>query len=386
MKKILLRTLTVLGLLVLAGNIYVAATGKWFVYRVLQYTVCKGKLGPDIHEYTKDALGRIDTEQPLPTPLHALYNTKKPSKAFFALADELGTTSFLVYHHDSLLFETYFDSYTADSLSNSFSMAKTVVAMLVGCAIQDGFIGSTDDPVSKYVPWFDPASAGKLRIKHLLSMSSGIDFTENYINPAGFAAEVLYGNNLKAALLPHKVTGIPGSTFNYQSGNTQLLCFVVEAATGKPMYKYASEKLWKPLHASREAYWSLDAPGGEPRAFCCFNSNARDFARVGMLLMHHGKMFGKQVLDSAYVEQATHPVQMMDGNKPNRKYGYQLWMMEYKGKRVFYARGILGQYIICIPSDDLLVVRLGHRRSSEKTDDHPVDVFRYIDTGLALIR
>jgi CubicO group peptidase (beta-lactamase class C family) len=148
------------------------------------------------------------------------------------------------------------------------------------------------------------------------------------------------------------VSKSPGN-WEYQSGATQLLGMAIAKATGKSLAAYASEKLWQPMGAQHAAQWHLDSEDGTELAFCCFNSNARDFARFGKLMINHGKFDGQQILDSSFTHAATQPFAV-----PH--YGHSFWIDDSFGTRVYYQRGVLGQYIIVIPEKDLVIVRLGH--------------------------
>ncbi|MGZ4158485.1 MAG: serine hydrolase domain-containing protein, partial [Bacteroidia bacterium] len=159
------------------------------------------------------------------------------------------------------------------------------------------------------------------------------------------------------------------------------------AATGKKISVYASEKLWQPIGAKNPAFWSLDHKDGMEKAYCCFNSNARDFARLGELYLDSGKWNGKQIISTEYVLNSTKCADLLDadGNK-NDQYGYAWWIIpNYKGHYIFYARGILGQYILCIPDQKMVVVRLGRKREKGKPgENHPSDVYSYIDAALEM--
>jgi hypothetical protein len=388
MKRVLRLVLwTVLALLV-GFNLYALFTGQTFVYKVLQYTLGKGKLGPDIHEFTKDPLATVAAARPQPIPLHRLYNQKRPEGQYNALNAATGTTAYLVLWKDSILYEEYFDGYGPDSASNSFSMAKSVVSLATGIVLQRGMIRSLDQPVGDFLPWMRSGNNAQLTIRHLLTMSSGMDFTEDYLNPFGFAAEALYGSDLQTLVQRYNVVRKPGVTFDYESGNTQLLAMVLEKATHMPLAEWVSKNLWQPMGAIHPAHWCLDHKGGQPRAFCCFNSNARDFSRFGTLLMHHGKWKGRSLVDSTYLAMASQPAPLLDqelNNAPNTRYGFQFWTLNYANDDVVYARGILGQYVLCLPRHNLVVVRLGHKRSPEKRNGHPVDIFTWMDAALELL-
>jgi CubicO group peptidase (beta-lactamase class C family) len=263
-------------------------------------------------------------------------------------------------------------------------MAKSFVSMAVGAALKDGFIKSLEDPISDYLPWYSrPDDRQKVRIKHLLTMSSGIAFDEHYLNPLAFPARANYGDHLQALVQNYRPLQPPGEVFDYQSGNTQLLAFIVEAATGKTLSAYFSEKIWQPIGASQTAFWSLDREQGMEKGFCCFNSNARDFARIGRLFLDSGLVDGQQILPSEYIASAVSraPLREADGT-PCMRYGYQWWIWNYKDRDIFYARGIKGQYIICIPDLNTVVVRLGHKRKKPEGYEPPPEFFTLVDIAI----
>ena len=157
--------------------------------------------------------------------------------------------------------------------------------------------------------------------------------------------------------------------------------------TGKTVSEYASEKLWKKIGAEHPAYWSLDKQGGNEKGFCCFHSNSRDFAKVGQLMLQKGIWGTDTIIPYWYYKKSISlaPTLQMDG-KPNDLYGYQWWIVKYKGLDIFYARGIDGQYIIDIPAKDMVIVRLGRKRNETKINGHPKDFYIYTDAALALVK
>jgi CubicO group peptidase (beta-lactamase class C family) len=270
-------------------------------------------------------------------------------------------------------------------MSNSFSMAKSWISTLVGAAIQDGKIESVEQKVSDFIPAFSEGENAKITIKHLLTMSSGLNWNEDYYNPIGQTAEAYYGNDLRGLVLDLKSINPPGKVFRYHSSCSQLLAFIVEAATGKTISEYASEKLWKPMGAKHPALWNTDKKNGDEKAFCCINSNARDFARLGKLYMHNGNWSGLQIIDSSYIKESTSAARLVDedGNK-NINYGYQFWLAKRKGLDIYYARGLWGQYVICIPEKEMIVVRLGRNYGNYLADGHHDDFYAFVDAALEM--
>lgn len=268
-------------------------------------------------------------------------------------------------------------------------MAKSIVALGIGCAIDDGFIRNVDQPVSDFFPEFPGYDTTPLTIRHLLTMSAGVDFEEAYTSPFSPVTRLYYGNDLQKVTFQMKEVEEPGKRFMYQSGVTQLLAYVLEKATGESVSSYVSRKLWTPMEAEEHALWSLDKKGGMEKAYCCFNSNARDFARFGQLILNEGYWKGQQVVSPLYIRQAITPdttLRYEYTEEPNRYYGYQFWYLSYQGLPVHYLRGILGQYVFAIPEKNAVVVRLGHKRSETRTEQHyPDDIHIWLEAALQLI-
>jgi CubicO group peptidase (beta-lactamase class C family) len=366
-------------------NLAIVVFGKTYLYKGVANTYLKGRSGPSITEYKIFDNREIKAGTYQKWKLSKAYNSKKITPEQEADFIKLQTVAYLVVKNDSIIHEQYWDGFGEDSYSNSFSMAKSFVSVLIGMAIDDGKIKSVDQSVSDFLPEFKEGDKSKITVKHLLTMSSGIDFDENYANPFAYPAQAYYGRDLKKLTLPYPVLSEPGKEFIYLSGNTELLSLILSKATGKTISEYASEKLWKPLGAKNSAFWSLDHENGEEKAYCCFNSNAPDFARIGQLYLDSGKWNGQQLISAQYVVNSTTPANLLSNGEKNEAYGYAWWVIpDYKGHRIFYARGILGQYIVCIPDKKMVVVRLGSKRKVDKRDDHPLDVYMYIDAALEM--
>ncbi len=340
----------------------------------------------DIDDYKIFANRPVKTGTYQPWKIAADYNKKPVRDSLLTAIEGYETVAFLVIQNGEIRHEQYWDGYGPTSLSNSFSMAKSIVSLLVGMAIDEGKIKNVDQYVSDFLPEFKGGKNGWLTIKHLLTMSSGLNWNESYSNPFSVTTKAYYGNSLRDLVLNLKVEEDPGITNRYLSGNTQLLAFVLEKATGKPLSEYASEKLWKPLGAHYDALWSLDKEGGEEKAYCCFNSNAQDFARLGQLVLNRGRWNGRQLISEKYMSAAISRAAYLndEAGDPVNYYGYQFWVVEYKDLRITYFRGILGQYIFIIPEKNAVVVRLGKVRG-KPIGHHPTDIFVYLDAALALL-
>ncbi len=279
---------------------------------------------------------------------------------FDQFLEEHRTVSFLVIQRDTILYERYFKGYDPSRIHTSFSMAKSVVSMLIGCAIEDGMITSVDQPVTDFIPELRENSFDKVTVEHLLQMTSGLKFNESYVNPFGDAATFYYGRRLYKSMAKMKLKYPPGEHFEYQSGSSQLLGWVLERALRnandpRTITAYLNDKLWSPLGMEFPASWSIDGKkGGIEKTFCCINAPARDFAKLGSLYLHKGQWQGKQLIPQQWVEQST---RVDTTNASVWGYQYQWWLPSQDGD--FQAQGILGQYIYVDPSRDLVIVRLG---------------------------
>lgn len=303
-------------------------------------------------------------------PLHQEYNSIKATQSLDSLNHLLETAAFLVIKNDSLWFETYYQDYGKYSKTNSFSMAKSIVTAMMFKAIQEGYIENVDQPVSDFFPQFDP----RLSVGDLSTMSSGLNWSENYFNPLGSTARAYFGKDLKEQMLELKVVEEPGEEFKYLSGNTQLLGMVIEKATGSSLNEYLSEKFWKPMGMNDEGLWQVDSDKNEmEKAFCCIASNARNFGKFGKLFKNYGEWNGNRILDSAYIAQASNPK-----FEDTQYYGYGFWLSDHLDKDIFYMRGVSGQYVIIIPEDDLVIVRLG-KEVLGKHNNHFKDFYLYLD-------
>src|SRR5690606_24046998 len=316
-----------------------------------------------------------------PWVLSKKYNKISATPKLNQTHKELKTTAFLIIKNDSIWHESYFDGYNKDSHTNSFSLAKSYVSAALGKAIMQGKITGLEQPVSDVFPEFSEGLAKEMTVGDLSSMASGLNWDEKYYSPFSVVTKAYFGDDLKKVILDLQTTEKPGQKFKYSSGDTQLLAMIIEKVTGVTLSDYVSQHFWKPLGSENEAFWQVDNPEGIEKAYCCIASNARDFARLGKLYKNKGNWNGIQVLDTSFVELSTNP------RFEDAPYGYGFWLSDYLGKEIFYMRGHLGQFVIVIPEDDLIIVRLGHLKGNQtKTDPHSDDFYVYIDETYKMLK
>ena len=361
------------------------ATGHGYVLRAVTMTYLVGQSGPGIDEkdsFFNDTIRSV--EDKIAWGEHPQLGQVTITDALKEKIESIRTVGFLVIKNNKLLYENYWGDFDERHSTNSFSAVKSLVSLLIGIAVEEGHIGSIDDKVGDYLQGFNQNGKEAITIRHLLTMSSGLNWSESGANPFSNNAEAYYGKDLVGLINGLKAISPPGVEFKYQSGNTQILGFILEAATGQPIAEYTEKALWSKIGAEHDAYWNLDDENGKAKAFCCFYASPRDYAKLGQLIIDRGLWGGQQVVPADYIDACFVPADIDDKGKPLARYGLHWWVLNYNGLDVFYARGISGQYVIAIPSEDIVIVRTGWKR--EKVDDtgHPTDIFYYLDAAIEL--
>jgi len=360
-------------------HVILVLTHKTFIYKALIYTY------PDINDQNLfDYRVARHADSPQPWPISMRYNKKSLPDTLEKTLQSFESTAFLVIKNDSLLVEKYYDNYSDTTHSGSFSVAKSFVGTLIGIAIDKGYIKSVDEPIAHYLPSFQKEGKEKITIRHCLMMSSGLNWDEAYASAFSITTEAYYGTDLIGTVNRLKVVEEPGKYFSYKSGDTQILSLVLAKATGKSTTQFMQDELWSKIGTEHDAWWSLDDKDGKEKAYCCIYSTARDFARLGKLYLHDGMWGAEQIVSKQYTVSSTTSNQLIDkeNNQAIEVYGFQWWIYPNKlNKKVYYARGILGQYIIVIPEEQLIIVRLGHKRG-EKIGNHPAEFLQLVDFAL----
>jgi len=283
------------------------------------------------------------------------------------------TTGILIARDDTILLERYQYKRTDADRFTSWSMAKTVTSMLLGIAIAEGRISFVDDPAAKYVPSLAGTEYGKTSLRHLLQMSSGVRFSEDYsgqddVSRLAGATFMLLRPGGVAAVTPFNTRERPtGTKFSYASVETQVLGLVLRGATGRPLTEYLQEKIWQPIGAEADATWLVDTTGQES-AYCCLNAVLRDYARLGLLLAHDGNWRGRQLIPARWIMDATTVRDDQPHLRPRTAtpffgYGYQTWIFPGE-RRMFAFLGIRGQAIYVDPQAKLVMVHTAVRRQA----------------------
>ncbi len=285
----------------------------------------------------------------------------------FTLADFLArreTRGFLVWKDGKVLLEHYHKDHNADTRWVSFSVAKSVTALLIGVAIKDGYIKSVDEPVTNYVSRFKGTGYADATIKDVMQMASGVAWNEDYDDPT---SDVSRAGSFNGLPLLSYLSGLekvapPGTKFNYNTGETNLAGEVLRAAIGNNASTYLTHKIWQPFGMESDATWMLGSPGGGETGGCCINATLRDYARIGIFALNDGKLRdGSSPLPDGWMAESIAPSRGSEG------YGY-FWWLDADGP--YRARGIFGQQIYINPETNVVIALHGSAGKAVGSEYH----------------
>jgi len=281
----------------------------------------------------------------------------------YAFVDGRNTQGVVVVRGGEIVSERYAAGEDFDDWAASWSMAKSFTSATIGIAIAEGKIPSVDVPMTTYYPEWKGTPKEDITLRHVLQMSSGLEFNESY-SPTTFETSdiiqmVVFQLDQLAYAAARPLANEPGTAFNYSSGDTMILSGVIQKATGMPASEYISQKLLDPIAMEKVEWWSDAA--GHTLGYCCFDTTSRGYARFGQLYLQGGEWGGEQIIPESWVEDSWAP------SPANGGYGYQWWLSRLPDSDpeaanwpdVFSARGHDGQFTYVIPELDMVVVRNG---------------------------
>lgn len=340
------------------------ATWKWtLLQRAMSYPAATEITSADWYEPLAKIEGNFST--PLPTA-DSMTIQAAALKQLSDYAEERNSSALLVMHRDKILLEKYWRDKNAESKSNSMSMAKTIVGLLIGKAIEEGKLKSEEEMAATYIEEWREDERSKISIKDLLYMQSGLRNEDDTTDPFSDLIWMYIDDDVEENTIHIPSLLPPATEYDYNNANTQMLGLILERATGMPIEQYASEKLWKPIEA-KDAGWWLDREGGMPKVFCCYFASPRDWLRIGKLMLQKGKWNEKQVIAESWIEKMLVPSTL------ERDYGYHLWLGfeeggakdEYRNEmyleKVFTIDGANKQQVCIVPNAELLIVRIGEK-------------------------
>lgn len=297
-------------------------------------------------------------------PLNFTYSFNNERRNAEEIIDRTKTDALLIMKNGQIVHEGYDNHSSETTLFNSYSVAKSFNAIMVGLAIEQGEINSVTDPITKYIPELKGSGYDGTTIRDLMEMRSGVDWVDNFMTPGNLAYDAHVASWVEekarytdAASLT-KPLHKPGTHFTYNSMDAALVGLVVERAAGMPVSRYFSERLWQPAGMEADAFYVIDGPAGTGREFTAggFNARLRDYGRIGQLMLNGGMLNGKRLLSSDYVRTLRQSITTDAGD--GRGYGYFWWTDV--GTQAFTAIGGEGQFIYVDPEHQTVIVKLSH--------------------------
>ena len=374
--------------------VWSVVAGPVTVLRIVRYG------DTDIFDYRHDPARRIHASDEAPEPTHASSTAAIPNAALEALNPPkstspaaalaaLDTIALVVLHDGEIAFESYAHGHGPKHISQLFSVTKSITALVVGIAIEDGYLDGVDQPITDLVPELAAAGFDRVTLDHLLTMTSGTSYHEND-NPFGKHVIYNYTPRLEERIVAQRMEAEPGTRWRYKSGDSALIGLALARALDPASISgYTERRLWQPLGAAHDALWTLDrADDGLERTWCCLATTARDLARVGQLVLAGGVAHGTRVLPEAWISTATATNHVPERLWPKefteagwRGYGYFWWLGdELRGDR--FALGKDGQYLYVDPSTQVVIVRLGRSRGSRSSSSW-IEFFRAVADAVA---
>lgn len=280
--------------------------------------------------------------------------------------EDRNSSALLLSYKNQIILEQYWQGKDKNSTTNSMSMAKTIIGILVGIAIENGYINSEKEKVSTYISEWADDERDQITIEDLLLMQSGLRNEDNVEEVTSDIIRMYIGTDVVDAALDVPAVKPPNMVYEYNNVNTQILGIILERATEQPIEQYASEQLWKKIGA-KDAGWWQDQAGGMPKTFCCFFASPRDWMRVGQLILNEGRWENKQIIPTVWLKK------MLTQSQLERDYGYHIWTNYEDGGRrkkhrkspyltkVISIDGANKQHVFMIPELDMIAIRVGDK-------------------------
>ncbi|GAA3906159.1 hypothetical protein GCM10023084_68060 [Streptomyces lacrimifluminis] len=244
-----------------------------------------------------------------PVALPATVPWKDGRKGTRQFLTDTHANAFLVLRDGRLAHEWYRDGVDAQSRHGSWSTAKSVISLLVGQSIAAGHLRE-DDLLVDLLPELEKGGAyDRITVRHLLDMSSGIDVSEDYSGiPRSGTPRMYLTTDLPTFVKDNRTLRFPpGSTSEYRSVDTQLLGQILHRVEGESVAGLLQERIWRPMGAEGDATWNLDSEGGTEKSFCCLNAAARDFAKIGQLVLDNGRAGDRQIVPQDWIDRLSAP-------------------------------------------------------------------------------
>ncbi len=329
-------------------------------YRIFPYRVIEKSEKP--YTYHKSIQSSLD---------QSIICLPKKEKTLQEWIEQSDTTSFIIAKNDEIVYEKYANGYDENSIYTSFSMAKSVVSLLIGKAIEEGYIENIHQPIADYIEEFQDLEIGKTTIEELLLMRSDIVYNEDKFLWFGDDSLTYWSPDLRRLALTHiKLTNAYQGKFHYNNYHPLLLGIILERSTGVSVSTYFEEKIWKKIGAEFSASWSLDSKkSGFEKMESGLNFHAVDFLKIGSMVLHDGFWNEEQIIRKDWLDCSTkcefpldipaYENSFLEGKNIGYQYSwYSTPSNDQKGYD-YFAWGKSNQILYISPSHDLVILRTG---------------------------
>jgi len=369
--------------------------------------------GCNSHYRSTDYSYVIPMQLPDGLPVDAMYSEGMDTSKIVVLTKQIlddtyrNFHSMLILRHGKLIYENYFAgddeilggapvgyvNHTIDDLHDCRSISKSFTSACVGIAVRQGFIKSIDDPIfayfNEYEKYFD-ADKRKITIRHLLTMTSGLEWDEtiSYRDSDNSETQMDRIEDPILFILSRKVVSTPGTVWNYSGASAMLLGEIIQKTTGERLDEYARKNLFNPLGIQNYEWVSMPLNKKLTAAAWGLRLRSRDLAKFGLLYMNYGKCNDTRILDSTWVQQSLNAEVFRPPTFDDtpRGYGFQFWTdpfvkHQYKAD-IPYAAGNGGQLIYFWRSMDVLIVFTGGNYNQEDMIRRTGDAFMDIASSV----
>lgn len=304
----------------------------------------------------------------------SVFDGKHHLVPFKTYLEEGKTKLFMVIRNDTVIYQKFSPGYSDSTLTTLFSVAKTMVSIALGKALEEGKIKSLDDRLLNYVPELkaNPAFAD-ITLRHLFTMKSGLEFedaTSGGLIAAFLSDEALYyyTDDIKKLLFKEKLVNKPGTVWKYKSIDAFLLAWVLENATGQKFAAYFQDKIWKKIGTAYPATWGLDHQNGLANTASRFQATAIDLAKIGRLYLNKGNFNGHQIMPLNWINHSLN----LNGEEAVTAKGWQrstqhdLWWIPQEGvKGDFAAEGMRGQRLYMDTLTHTIIVQFADKGAGD---------------------
>ena len=273
--------------------------------------------------------------------------------AIDTLFEDGHTAGIVVVRGDSIIYSRFDEGLSLHTPADLFSLSKSFVGTLAGIAIEQGYIDSIEDSVSRYLPACAALLGDSARICDVLNMRTGMFETH-------LATALLYYSDNLARALPYNHQNRPHGEYHYASAATQFLAAIIEQATGVPLERYFIDNYWVAIAPKDEGYWAVDSRSGlHTKAFCGLCITPAELLKLGMIYRDGGRYNGRQIVPEWWVTHTINPPYSSD-DRQGTTYHCQ-WYIKKPG-REFLGQGLMGQILYVNRTTDTIIARFGTRR------------------------